>query len=141
MTADDLLFMGFDQKKSPEVILAAYNDSKGTTAAFNKNILTRINRELDANFNLENFTHWPTYDPENGTAKSYLISTKNQEVNLNRLDLSVSFDAWESIHTEISQKYDDTIVEWLAKEAGLEVSRQFSDDNGYFTDYIFRKKN
>ncbi len=139
MDADDLLFMGFDQKKSPDIILAAYNDSKGTTEAFNKNILTRINREMDANFNPDNFMHWPTYDPENGTAKSFLVSTKSQEVNLNKLDLSVSFEAWESIHTEISQKYDDSIVEWLAREAHLELTDQFSDEKGYFTDYIFRK--
>lgn len=140
MTEDDLLFMGFDQKKYPKLILDAYNDTQGVTEAFNKNILTRINRELDANFDVDKFIHWPTYDPESGTAKSFLVSTENQEVNLNKIDLSVSFEAWESIHTEISQKYDDTIVEWLAKEAHLEVAEQFSDANGFFKDYVFRRK-
>ena len=140
MTADDLLFMGFDQKKSPDIILAAYNDRQGVTERFNKNVLTRINRELDADFNPDNFKHWPTYNPESGTAKSYLISTKRQEVNLNKIDLSISFEPWESIHTEISQKYDDSIVEWLAKEADLALSHRFADEKNYFKDYIFRKK-
>ena len=139
MTADDLLCMGFDQKKSPQVIINAYNDPKGVTEAFNKNLLSRINRELDADFELDNFVHWPVYDPENGTAKSFLISTKNQQVRLDKLDLCIDLNAWESIHTEISQKYDDDIVAWLAKEAGLEISHQFNDDKNYFKDYIFKK--
>ncbi|PRX47994.1 L-histidine N(alpha)-methyltransferase [Salegentibacter salegens] len=140
MSAEDMLFMGFDQKKDPQKILDAYNDAAGITEAFNKNLLTRINRELDANFNPDNFTHWETYDPESGTAKSFLVSKENQKVAINKMDLEVSFDAWESIHTEISQKYDDAVVEWLAKEAGLEIQTSFQDNNEYYKNYIFRKK-
>lgn len=141
MNGDDLLFMGFDQKKAPDQILAAYKDEKGVTEAFNKNLLYRINREMDANFNPEQFTHWPTYNPETGTTKSFLISKTDQKVQLNKLDLTIDFDAWESIHTEISQKYDDSIVSWLAQEAGLQITDQFQDSNQYFTNYIFRKLN
>jgi len=141
MTAEDKLFMGFDQKKDPQKILDAYNDEAGITEAFNKNLLTRINRELDANFNLDSFKHWETYDPESGTAKSYLVSKIQQKVAINKLELEVHFDAWESIHTEISQKYDDAVVEWLAEEAGLEIQTSFQDNDNCYKNYIFRKKN
>ena len=141
MQPDDLLFMGFDQKKNPEVILKAYNDSQGVTESFNKNLLTRINKEMDANFEIDNFKHWPVYDPESGTTKSFLVSTKDQTVTIQKLNLDIHFSAWESIHTEISQKYDDDIVNWLAQEAGLTVEKQYTDQQNYFTDYIFRIKN
>tara|TARA_R110002051_G_scaffold88673_4_gene156288 strand:- start:27756 stop:28724 length:969 start_codon:yes stop_codon:yes gene_type:complete len=140
MSPDDLLFMGFDQKKDPQTILDAYNDETGITAAFNKNILHRINRELDANFNVDQFKHWEVYDPENGTAKSYLMSKKEQTVEINKLDLCIHFMPWESIHTEISQKYDDQIVSWLAEESGLKITDQFTDSNAYYKNYIFKKK-
>jgi len=139
MNSDDLVFIGFDQKKHPQKVLDAYNDKTGVTAAFNKNILTRINRELDGNFDLDKFMHWETYDPENGTAKSYLISKEKQTVDIDRLSLEVHFEAWESIHTEISQKYDDDIVKWLADESGLEIVTSFSDQNKDYKDYLLKK--
>ncbi|MUP44406.1 L-histidine N(alpha)-methyltransferase [Gramella sp. BOM4] len=140
MSEDDMLFMGFDQKKHPQKILDAYNDAAGITEAFNKNLLIRINRELEGNFDPDKFLHWETYDPETGTAKSFLVSKAAQKVIIDKLDLEVKFDAWESIHTEISQKYDDAVVNWLAEEAGLKVERAFSDHEGCFKNYIFRKK-
>ncbi len=139
MNDKDGLFMGFDQKKDPQTILDAYNDPTGVTAAFNKNILTRINRELGGDFPVDKFVHWETYNPESGTAKSYLVSTKAQTVTIEALDLTINFDPWETIHTEISQKYDDKIVEWLAKESGLTISTSFADENKYYKDYLFRK--
>lgn len=139
MTQNDLFFMGVDQKKDPQLILNAYNDSQGITEAFNKNLLTRINRELDANFDVNAFQHWPTYDPETGLAKSFLVSTKEQCVQINSLNLEVLFQQWESIHTEISQKYDDTSVGWLANEAGLKIKASFSDKDNYYKNYIFIK--
>ena len=140
MSPEDMLFMGFDQKKDPQIILDAYNDKAGITAAFNKNLLERINTELQGNFDLDSFSHWETYDPETGTAKSFLMSIKKQTVTIKDLELNVSFEAWESIHTEISQKYDDAVVEWLANQADLEVSTSFSDKENYYKNYIFRKK-
>lgn len=140
MNETDLLFMGLDQKKEPQLILDAYNDPTGVTAAFNKNLLARINKELGGNFDLEQFKHWEVYDPETGTAKSYLVSLVPQNVKVKALDLEVNFDAWETIHTEISQKYDDGIVAWLAEESGLEVITSFSDSRDYFKNYLFRKK-
>ncbi|WP_026837575.1 L-histidine N(alpha)-methyltransferase [Gillisia sp. JM1] len=140
MSPDDMLFMGFDQKKNPQTILDAYNDPTGVTEAFNKNVLERINSELDGNFDLESFFHWETYNPETGTAKSFLISKEKQKVTINNLALKVNFEAWESIHTEISQKYDDMIVEWLASQAELKVTDSFADEKDFYKNYIFRKK-
>lgn len=139
MNAKDMLFMGFDQKKDPEAILKAYNDPTGVTAAFNKNLLVRINAELEGDFDLGQFLHWETYNPETGTAKSFLVSREEQEVRINALDLNVKFKKWETIHTEISQKYDDEIVDWLAQESGLKVIEYFSDEQQYYKNYIFQK--
>lgn len=140
MNPEDMLFMGFDQKKDPQKILDAYNDTAGITEAFNKNLLSRINREMDADFDLDNFLHWETYDPESGTAKSFLVSKIEQKVVIKKLGLEISFGAWESIHTEISQKYDDAVVEWLAEEAGLTIQTSFQDKENYYKNYIFRRK-
>ena len=139
MAPEDMLFMGFDQKKNPQKILDAYNDPHGITEAFNKNLLVRINYELGGKFNPDNFKHWETYDPETGTAKSFLVSKLDQEVFIEAFNLKVHFDAWESIHTEISQKYDDKIVEWLASEAGLKIETRFADSEDCFRNYILRK--
>lgn len=139
MLGDDLLFMGFDQKKDPQTILNAYNDEAGITEAFNKNVLVRVNRELDANFDIDKFRHWETYNPETGTAKSFLVSTEEMSVQIKRLDLTIHFDLWETIHTEISQKYDDKIVEWLAEQSGLEIETSFSDSKQYYKNYVFRR--
>ena len=140
MSDEDMLFMGFDQKKHPQRILDAYNDKAGITEAFNKNLLFRINSELEGNFDPDQFLHWETYDPETGTAKSFLVSKIDQQVSIKKLGLDVNFEAWESIHTEISQKYDDSVVKWLADEAGLNVETAFSDQENCYKNYIFRRK-
>lgn len=136
MSMEDVLFMGFDQKKHPQTIQDAYNDKTGVTEAFNKNLLIRINSELKANFEPDAFMHWETYNPETGTAKSFLVSKKEQEVKIGELGLQVHFDAWETIHTEISQKYDDHVVGWLAEQSGLKVTEAFTDEKGYYKNYI-----
>ena len=138
MGREDLLFIGFDQKKDPATIQAAYDDPEGITEAFNKNILGRINRELGGQFDPEKFRHWEVYDPETGTAKSYLVAREPMRVRIGELNLEVGFERWETIHTEISQKYDDRVVEWLAREAGLVVDGEFADSLGYYKDYLFR---
>tara|TARA_B100000929_G_C15504113_1_gene418320 strand:+ start:574 stop:1542 length:969 start_codon:yes stop_codon:yes gene_type:complete len=140
MSDDDMLFMGFDQKKDPQTILNAYNDPAGITSEFNKNLLVRINSELEGEFDTDSFLHWETYDPETGTAKSFLVSKKSQNIPIKKLGLEVNFDAWESINTEISQKYDDSIVNWLADQAGLNLEQSFNDEKNWYKNYIFRKK-
>ena len=139
MQPEDLLFMGFDQKKNPQTILDAYNDKEGVTAAFNKNVLARINTELNANFDLEQFLHWEVYDPETGTAKSYLVSKIEQTVQIENLDLTVDFKQWETIHTEISQKYDDEIITWLAKESGLKMTTSYESTAYGYKNCVFKK--
>lgn len=135
----DLIFMGFDQKKNPQTILDAYNDKTGITEAFNKNILARINKEMGGNFNLDKFLHWEVYDPETGTAKSYLVSKEEQTVWIESLELEIRLKAWETIHTEISQKYDDVIVEWLAEKADLKIVTEFTDTEQQYKNYVFKK--
>ncbi|HET8855143.1 MAG TPA: L-histidine N(alpha)-methyltransferase [Salinimicrobium sp.] len=137
MSKGDMLLMGFDQKKDPSVILAAYNDPQGVTEQFNKNLLLRINREMGADFNTEQFLHWPLYDPETGTAKSFLLSKIRQQVKIPSIGLTAEFSKWETIHTEISQKYDDAVIEWLAKESGLKIFTSYSDEKEYYKNFIF----
>ena len=141
MSPQDSLFMGFDQKKDPIVIQNAYADKTGVTQEFNRNLLHRINKEMSADFPVNDFDHWEAYDPETGTAKSFLLATKPCKVHIRDLDLEVSFKKWETIHTEISQKYDDDVVEWLASEAGLEISSIYEDDQKLFKNYTFTSKN
>lgn len=140
LNPDDLLFMGFDQKKNPQTILDAYNDSEGITAAFNKNILYRINNEFDADFEPEKFIHWEVYNPETGTAKSYLVATEDMDVKIRNLAMDVHFEKWETIHVEISQKYTDAVVSWLADESGLRIINSFTDSREYYRNYIFIPK-
>lgn len=140
MGSSDLLFIGFDHKKNPQVILDAYNDKEGITANFNKNILIRINRELDGNFNPEYFMHWETYDPESGTAKSFLVSRCEQQVTIRDLNLSCNFHPWETIHTEISQKYDLRMITEMLNAASLEVVKVFTDSRKWYGNYLIRKK-
>ena len=140
MDVDDLILLGCDQKKNPQTILDAYNDPAGITEAFNKNILKRINSELQGNFELDKFLHWETYDPQTGTAKSYLVSKEAQKVHIKSIDLVVDFEAWETIHTEISQKYDDREITNLAREAGLKVLNAYADSKKYFKNYILAKE-
>lgn len=139
MSPQDLLFMGFDQKKDPLRIQNAYADSQGVTQEFNRNLLHRINNEMDANFNVEDFEHWEVYDPETGTAKSYLLATKPCNVTVEKLGIHVAFKKWETIHTEISQKYDDEVVTWLAGKADLQINRIFEDEQQLYKNYLFSR--
>ncbi len=139
MEKEDMLFIGFDQKKNPQTILDAYNDPSGITAAFNKNLLHRINSTFNANFDADNFLHWETYNPETGTAMSYLVSKMEQTVDIKDFGIQVDFNQWETIHVEISQKYDDKIVQWLAEQSGLCAVNSFADTKMYYKNYIFKK--
>ncbi len=140
LRSGDMIMIGFDLKKNPEKIKAAYNDSKGVTRAFNLNLLHRINKEMGANFDVGAFEHYPTYDPHTGEARSYIMSTKAQTVHIDKLNLTVEFDAWESIHTEISKKYSLREIEQLAAAAGFTVRKHLVDPQQYFADSIWQLK-
>ncbi|MCZ4222946.1 L-histidine N(alpha)-methyltransferase [Pedobacter rhodius] len=136
LAPDDILIIGFDLKKNPQQILAAYNDKAGITRSFNLNLLNRINRELDGNFDLNAFEHYANYDPETGACKSYLISLKNQTVNIGGSEIHFSKD--EYICMEISQKYAQPEIEALARVSGFKVTRYFSDQQKYFVDAVWK---
>ncbi|GAB3906871.1 L-histidine N(alpha)-methyltransferase [Larkinella knui] len=135
----DLVLTGFDLQKHPAVIHAAYNDRQGLTKAFNLNLLRRINRELEANFDLSAFDHYETYNPETGEARSYIVSQKEQTVLIGNLNQRVHFDYGEIIHTEISRKFTRAGIEQLAQQAGFKLSHWLTDCKHYFADVIFRK--
>lgn len=137
----DLLLIGFDMKKDPVRILAAYDDAAGVTRDFNLNLLVRINRELGADFDLAAFRHWATYNPLSGACESYLVSLKKQTVRLRALEEEIRFEAWEAIYMELSQKYDIPAVEGLAAGAGFRRKRAFLDEeNGYLLDLWEKEK-
>ncbi|NJB86135.1 dimethylhistidine N-methyltransferase [Lewinella marina] len=138
LAAGDLLLTGFDLKKDPAVILAAYNDPTGHTAAFNLNLLHRINRELEGNFDLDHWRHWETYNPATGAACSYLLPTSAQEVTIRALNQTFTFRAWQAIAVEISQKYSLREIEGMAEAAQFTCLRHLQDARGYFTDSLWR---
>lgn len=136
LSPGDLLLIGFDLKKDPQTILNAYNDKQGFTRNFNLNLLTRINSELDADFKLDSFQHFPTYNPEGGDCHSYLVSRKDQQVSI--AGHEISFEADETIHMEISQKYTLAQTNDLAKATGFTPVEYYYDSKGWFLDAIWR---
>ncbi len=138
MQKDDLLFIGFDLKKDADLILKAYNDPYGYTAAFNLNLLQRMNRELGADFQPEYFKHEETYDHHTGTAKSYLISLKKQEVYFPEFETRVFFEKDEIVFMEMSQKYDMEMIRSMAGNSGFEVIRNFYDSRQYYVNSLWK---
>lgn len=139
LSKGDLFLIGFDLMKDPNVILNAYNDKLGVTKEFNINLLKRINNELGGNFDLEGFEHFPTYDPITGETKSHLISNKEQTVKIAATGDTYRFDAWEAIHTEVSQKYSLKSIHKFAEEAGFKVIEDFTDERNYYVDSLWEK--
>jgi L-histidine Nalpha-methyltransferase len=138
MKAHDKVMIGFDLIKDPEVIYRAYNDRSGITRAFNLNLLERINRELDADFSIPKFYHFPLYDPVAGQARSYLISKEKQTVHIKKADLTIEFRMNEPIHMEISQKFDLEQINSLASDSGFSVMDNLFDCRYYFVDSIWQ---
>ncbi|MBC7399469.1 MAG: L-histidine N(alpha)-methyltransferase [Mucilaginibacter sp.] len=131
----DMALIGFDLKKSPKIILAAYNDSEGITKRFNLNLLLRINRELNANFDVSQFDHYATYDPETGACKSYLISLKDQIITIGKE--TIRFIKDEYIYMEISQKFTIMQTDQMAANTGFRPVDRFFDIKKWFVDSIW----
>lgn len=140
MNRKDKIIIGFDLKKDPRVILKAYDDPHGHTRAFNLNLLERMNRELGAHFRTNRFQHFENYEPLTGVAKSYLISTLDQDVYIEAFQQSFHFQQWEPIYTEMSQKYDTVMIERLAAQSGFEIASNFSDHREYFVNSVWGLK-
>ncbi len=138
MPVGDLLLIGFDLVKDPRKILAAYNDAGGLTRDFNLNLLRRINTSLGSNFNLNHFYHYPTYDPGTGACKSYLVSTCRQEVTLEAVSKTYSFESGEAIYTEISQKYSPEQINALAHQSGFLPVGAFFDSEKQFVVSVWK---
>ena len=138
MNERDYLFIGFDLHKNPKTILNAYDDSQGVTAKFNLNLLKRINRQLDADFNVEEFSHYASYHPLERAARSFLISQKDQSVTIKSLGKTFEFNKWEPIYMEVSQKYNEKIINDLARESGFEIIENFFDENKFYLDSLWK---
>lgn len=136
LSPGDMVLIGFDLKKRPEIIHKAYLDSKGITAAFNLNLLHRINQELGGNFKPNYFRFYPYYNPQTGELRSHLVSQKEQTVQIEALNMEVHFDQWESIHTEISKKHTIKEIEELAASTGFSIKEHFIDSKAYFVDTL-----
>ena len=130
------MLLGVDLKKDTQILNAAYNDSQGVTAEFNLNVLARINRELDADFDLSAFAHRVFYDEDRGRIEMHLESLAGQSVQLD--GTNVSFRKGETIHTENSYKYSVAEVRTLAARAGFHPARIWTDSNDLFSVFYLR---
>lgn len=134
----DYMCIGFDLKKNPEILLRAYDDSHGITRAFNLNLLTRLNRELNATFDLEKFMHFPIYNAECGAMESYLVSQTPQTVLIQALKKTFTFEQDERIHVETSNKYLLRQIEDFAQLSGFRIIAHYFDAQHYFVDSIWQ---
>ncbi len=136
LTAGDKLLLGVDMAKDARVLLAAYDDAAGVTAEFNKNILERINRELGANFDLTRFRHRALWNPEHSRIEMHLESLVEQQVTISSLDLEISLECGETIHTENSYKFHDEDVIEMLERAGFHLSDHWTDSHEWFGEYL-----
>src|SRR3984957_20337643 len=136
LTPGDCLLLGTDMVKDTNMLLAAYDDAAGVTARFNKNLLLRINRELDANFNPYLFRHQARWNEQQSRIEMHLESVLAQKVTVRPLDLEVRFNRGETIHTENSYKFTDQGVLGLLTRAGYKLRQQWSDGKQLFTVYL-----
>jgi L-histidine Nalpha-methyltransferase len=137
LRAGDRLLLGADLKKDAGTLEAAYDDALGVTAAFNLNLLARINRELGADFSLRDFRHLALYDEREGRVEMHLESTRDQAVRVGALGLDVSFAAGERLHTENSYKYSLAELSALAAETGFSRARTWLDSGERFSSNLF----
>ncbi|MEO1029757.1 MAG: L-histidine N(alpha)-methyltransferase [Bacteroidota bacterium] len=139
MKVNDKLLVGFDLKKNPITIHNAYYDKHGITKRFNLNLLLRINRELDADFKVDDFDFYCHYNPLSGEVRSYIVSLRQQDVVLKTLNTTISFDYNELIWTELSKKYSLEQINELALASNYKTVNNFLDCKHYFTDSLWEK--
>jgi L-histidine Nalpha-methyltransferase len=132
LSVGGVLLLGTDLRKSPARLVPAYDDAQGVTAAFNKNVLARINRELGGAFSLDHFRHIALWNDAASQMEMFLESTLDQDVAIDGLDLVVHFRKGERIHTESSAKYVLPRVSSMLAKAGFALERTYTDDEGLF---------
>lgn len=135
--AEASLLIGFDLLKDAAVLERAYNDRQGITAAFNLNLLTRLNRELGADFDSAAFAHRAVFNPAHSRIEMHLESRRDQVVKIGRRE--IRFREGETIHTESSYKYDAPSFERIAEAAGFRLARAWTDPQGYFSVNLLRR--
>ena len=138
ISPEGALLLGTDWRKSPAVMVPAYDDAQGVTAAFNKNVLARINRELGASFALDRFEHVAVWNEAASRIEMHLESSREQLVPIRALDMEVRFARGERIHTESSIKYDMPRVEHLLREAGFTRETTYFDAKERFAVHLAR---
>ncbi len=133
LNPDDRFILGLDMIKDTEVLEAAYNDSRGITAEFNKNILLVLNRELGADFDTDDFDHVAFFNPEKGQMEMHLAARRDISVIVQQLDLTIHLRKGETIRTEICRKFSQSSTRQMLRRSGLEVKRWFSDAEEWFS--------
>ena len=128
----DVLLLGLDLVKDPHTIEAAYDDAQGITAAFNLNLLRRLNRELGMDFDLGQFSHFASYCPLQSVVRSFLVSSVEQVVRSTVLDAEFHFAAGETLYTEQSQKYTTQSIARLAQLSGFQNTQLITDERHWY---------
>ena len=138
LRAGDAMLLGTDMVKSSKVLIPAYDDAAGVTAAFNKNLLARLNRELDADFDLDAFRHVVVWNKRCSRMEMHLESLRSQSAFLPVLDMDVTFSVGERIHTENSYKYTLEMVEAILRESGFRLEQSWYDRQKWFGVHLAR---
>jgi L-histidine Nalpha-methyltransferase len=133
LRAGDALLLGTDMVKDEATLLAAYDDREGVTAAFNLNVLHRLNRELAANFDAARFRHRVLWNPIESRIEMHLESTIGQDVSIQCAGLELHFTRGETIHTENSYKFTDQGIRTLLSDAGFEFGGSWKDSRNWYT--------
>ncbi|MGA9286836.1 MAG: L-histidine N(alpha)-methyltransferase [Anaerobacillus sp.] len=138
LSSGDGLLIGVDLKKTPSILHNAYNDKEGVTAMFNRNMLTHLNREMDGDFNIDQFEHYAYYNASRGRIEMHLVSTKEQNVRVGKVE--IQFRNHETIHTENSYKYSVDEFKELAISSGFEPKKVWVDSEQLFSLYYLQVK-
>jgi L-histidine Nalpha-methyltransferase len=133
MKGSDLFLIGLDLVKEKQFLEKAYDDSDGITSQFNLNVLSRINEELDADFDLDSFEHHSVYNEEKKRIEMYIRSIKQQSANIPKANLSLKFEKDELIHTENSHKYTPLDIQDMMEQARLNIKQLWFDKNEYYS--------
>ena len=140
MKDDDLFLIGLDLVKDKALLENAYDDSEGITAKFNLNVLSRINDELDADFDLNNFKHKAVYNEKEQRIEMYLKSLVSQSVIISKSNLSLQLQRDELILTEYSYKYKIEQIHELMSQTGFQIKHIWLDEKNYFSLTLVSKK-
>jgi dimethylhistidine N-methyltransferase len=132
MQPGDAFVLGADRRKDLPTMIAAYDDAAGVTAAFNRNVLARINRELGGHFDLARFAHRAVWNNSSSCIEMHLVSDRAQRVRIDALGIEIAFEEGETIHTESSAKYDDERIARILGASGFAEAERFLDDRGWF---------